>query len=1162
MLQIKQTKNNKNEIIVVEKKPKMPSANTNTSIITYSPSKFIARAGTPYTKIQTHTHTHANTNIARASAPSAAATTITTAKMPTTAATANTSYYVVKAGQLGSAASILSSPPKAATAAASASATISTESSSTISAPSETSMEHTYMRDAPRPDNTINNGLAPARTILVRHAPQCPTCHTYPAHDDSGDSQQTAHIPAYDEIAAKELMNECARIAKYVRNNNSDEQDWQERISRIGWTTMQETLFDKVATILDQDQLARLANDKRQHEAVHRRVAVDKSSSRMRRALASVAWEPRTTQWLHALLMEQLPPSYMASYLDIMQTLKSKLPTLVDKMLFSRPLNNSQELLAPVMKKRWQPDILAKSRHLAHNAIMVAVPNMPASGSVPQRMQNWYEALASITQIVQIVLPNTNDRIGGQNLDQVAETIVSLTRVRIHELRTENPHRGIILIGFNAGSALALQVAMSESVACVICMGFAYNTLRGPRGAPDDRLLDIKAPILFVVGQNAARSSQEEMEGLRERMQSESSLVVVGSADDALRVPKSKRRIEGVTQAMVDSMVVDEVYEFVNKTLSNPPGPRMPTSLLGSNSYQRQPKQQQHILADGNMNKSQLAPARKRKAHDGGQEEGCMQAAKSKIVPHKARVPKLPKPKPPRLIDPFAVKRKVGRPRTRPLPGGVPAAAIKPNLLEKHVLTNEEMNMSIESMLEETLDYDDNQQHVSAPATAVGKQSQSNVIKPVSTPTTVALSTGTKIKMIPSSQFVQLKSLPTQNKLVNYTISKSSNISSTPTTVASTSIGSIVKTLPASSGQQIFTLKTPSGLTTQFVTAASGNTSTAATAAAAAAQQKYTVVKNASGITMLQMTKNVSNTQSTVGNNMDLSNIIDMPIVFADNEGNFAEQQQQQHQQSESIKTANSPLIISQKIIKEATNPQIKPTSIVTNSKGIVINKGIQQLFTTTSSTGNKLVYLNRSNMKPMGTAAGTTTAATARLPSVGTPLPIRIVSSTKPAMSTNTTNSPLLLDGANMKTLNLQAIKTTAGTPVLNTGTTGALRLGNKTYPQFQLINNPVIGSNVTNDGKQQQPLRNIYFKSATGLKPVQMLSNRSPAIPTIAPGGAAVRRVLNIGPITKPTTVTVKDSKIIKASPTTAASVTIATAATTTTGSIGTLPQSKALE
>jgi len=113
--------------------------------------------------------------------------------------------------------------------------------------------------------------------------------------------------------------------------------------------------------------------------------------------------------------MEHLPPSYMASYLDIMQTLKSKLPTLTDKMLFSRPLNNSQELLAPVMKKRWQPDILTKSRQLTHNAIMVAVPTMPTTGPVPERMQNWYQALASITQIVQITLPNSSKFIIDMN---------------------------------------------------------------------------------------------------------------------------------------------------------------------------------------------------------------------------------------------------------------------------------------------------------------------------------------------------------------------------------------------------------------------------------------------------------------------------------------------------------------------------------------------------------------------------------------------------------------------------------------------------------------------------------------------------------------------------------------------------------------------------
>lgn len=68
--------------------------------------------------------------------------------------------------------------------------------------------------------------------------------------------------------------------------------------------------------------------------------------------------------------------------------------------------------------------------------------------------------------------------------------------------------------------------------------------------------------------------SQEEIESLRERMQAQTSLVVVGSADDALRVGKTKRQIEGVTQAMVDNMIVDEISEFASACIVNPPAPR------------------------------------------------------------------------------------------------------------------------------------------------------------------------------------------------------------------------------------------------------------------------------------------------------------------------------------------------------------------------------------------------------------------------------------------------------------------------------------------------------------------------------------------------------------------------------------------------------------
>ncbi|XP_032571192.1 KAT8 regulatory NSL complex subunit 3 isoform X6 [Drosophila sechellia] len=944
------------------------------------------------------------------------------------------------------------------------------ESSSTISAPSESSfsekMEHSYMRDT-QVRSDVHNGLTPARNILVRHPPQCSSCHTYPPQHEELSEIQQAHVPPYDEVVAKEAMNECARIAKYVKNNNSDEQDWVARVNKFNWTPMQEMVFEKVCSILDQDQLARLANDKRQHEPIHRRISSDKSASRFRKLLASVSWESRITQWIHALLMEHLSPSYMASYLEILQTLKTKLPTLVDKMLFGRPINSSQELLAPVMKKRWEPNIMPKSRQLTHNAIMVVLPNMPTTGTVSDRMQKWYQSLSTITQVVQISLPNTNNRIGNQNLDHVAETIVSLTRVKINELRTENPSRGIILVGFNAGAAFALQVALSESVACVVCMGFAYNTIRGPRGTPDDRMLDIKAPILFVIGQNSARTSQEEMEGLRERMQSESSLVVVGSADDTLRVPKSKRRIEGVTQSMVDYMVVDEIFEFVNKTLSNPPGPRMPTSLMHQQGYQRLQKQSSHILADGNANKA-IQQMRKRKM-DGGLDDSMGQPSKTKFVPH-----------------------------------------------------------------------NDAQDYGDAQTTAGGSASLPKVITPPGVLgkqlPPVNLVAGTKIKMIPSSQFVQIKSLPSQSKLINYTLNKPS-----VGTSSTANIGSMVKTLPCSSvgGQQIITLKTPSGQTQQFATATTSTGSPGSSTSTATGQQKYTVFKNANGMTMLHLNNLNSPTaaSSSGSSNMDLSNIIDMPIVFADNEGNIPEQQQADKEiKPAPIRSANkSPLIISQKIIKEANKPSGMVTSGsitgVNKPGNIVLNKGLQQLLNSSPggalATQNKVVYLNRSTIKPMGNIAPGALR-----------VPIRIVNTPKTggAVTTSASSSPIMVDPATgskvAKTVNVQTIKPSGS--ILAQGTIRqAGNVGTKSY--LQMINTaPSASKTVAGDGKGS--VRNIYFKSATGLKqlPVQMLGNRIPggsvisSTATASSGTPGLRRVVNIGPVSKVTTTSTTSSSI----------------------------------
>lgn len=45
------------------------------------------------------------------------------------------------------------------------------------------------------------------------------------------------------------------------------------------------------------------------------------------------------------------------------------------------------------------------------------------------------------------------------------------------------------------------------------------------------------------------------MEDLRERMRVETGLIIVGSADDNLRVNKRKKKSEGITQSVVDRCI-------------------------------------------------------------------------------------------------------------------------------------------------------------------------------------------------------------------------------------------------------------------------------------------------------------------------------------------------------------------------------------------------------------------------------------------------------------------------------------------------------------------------------------------------------------------------------------------------------------------------------
>lgn len=340
------------------------------------------------------------------------------------------------------------------------------------------------------------------------------------------------------------------------------------------WTKNQLNLFTKIVSILDADRLSRLTYTNRLHEPIQRRITIDKSAQRFRKALSEVYWESSLVQWLHEMLMSSMPPTYIAVYLDIMQVLKTKVPSLVDNMIFWKPHGNvNQDLLAPIYRRPWQPTIASKNRKLPGQPLIVVVPSAPKMSTTPSRAQKLYSLFSTMASVLPIQL-NINTPSGHkQSLQSVAEQMISVTRTKLQDLRTENPNRPLILVGFNAGAALAMQVALVEQVSAVICFGFAFNTVHGCRGAPDDHILDLTTPCLFLVGQNSSRTSPEEIEALREKMVAPTSLVVLGSADDGLRISKVKRKLEMVTQEMVDNMLMDEVAEFATKCVSAPPPP-------------------------------------------------------------------------------------------------------------------------------------------------------------------------------------------------------------------------------------------------------------------------------------------------------------------------------------------------------------------------------------------------------------------------------------------------------------------------------------------------------------------------------------------------------------------------------------------------------------
>lgn len=176
--------------------------------------------------------------------------------------------------------------------------------------------------------------------------------HTY-------DPENLPQLPM-DLNRPRKLMDEFQRIADFVKPEESLD-DWEERIDKSFWSPVQTRIFTRVLKILSSERLARLVKNGSFDEPIFRRTSIDTAARRFREAMASAGWDIRIAQWLHCVFFEHLPHEYLPIYLDILQTLRAKIPQLIDKIISAQPNLTGKngsitwETLGTLLKRSWDP---------------------------------------------------------------------------------------------------------------------------------------------------------------------------------------------------------------------------------------------------------------------------------------------------------------------------------------------------------------------------------------------------------------------------------------------------------------------------------------------------------------------------------------------------------------------------------------------------------------------------------------------------------------------------------------------------------------------------------------------------------------------------------------------------------------------------------------
>jgi len=174
-------------------------------------------------------------------------------------------------------------------------------------------------------------------------------------------------------------------------------------------------------------------------------------------------------------------------------------------------------------------------------------------------MLAWRERLATLGDVAAFDYPYMR---AGRKAPDKLPALITAHRAALADARARAAGRPLFLIGKSMGGRVGCHVALEESVAGVICLGYPLQS--GAMGAMrDEVLVALRTPILFVQGSRDALCPLPRLEAVRGRMTAPSTLLVVDGGNHSLEVSAGARKASGTTQADSDARVLDAIRQFV-----------------------------------------------------------------------------------------------------------------------------------------------------------------------------------------------------------------------------------------------------------------------------------------------------------------------------------------------------------------------------------------------------------------------------------------------------------------------------------------------------------------------------------------------------------------------------------------------------------------------